>query len=479
MPYLTKSKYLLGQQCLRLLWFANKRLLPEVSLADQHRFDQGHEFETYVYKLFPDGVDLSDVKGKENITRTQELVKSKKTIFEAGVEFEDLYVRSDILEFSSDGWNLYEIKSSTKVKPQHIPDLAFQKYVLEKAGIEVKRCFVLHLNKEYVKNGDIVPSELVSKEDVTEKVELVDIVEADIQRYLEIMKQENEPEITISKNCNKPYECPLKQHCWGTLPTNNVLHLTNWRQYWKFFEEGIIDMKDIPQEIELKPKDEVIRSAALKCNVAVSKEEIKHFLGKLKFPLYHFDFETFDTAIPIFDQSRPYQKIPFQYSLHKQHEDGTVEHYEYLADGTCDPRIELLERLENRIDGTGSVVVFNKSFEISVFTKLAEDFPEYVPLINKVLGRIVDLATPFQNFYYYCPTQKGSYSLKKVLPAVTGKDYSHLEVNNGAEASVQYFNTHIKKKGRDNGVLRKHLLSYCCLDTEGMVWIVDELRRVV
>lgn len=479
MAQLTKSKYLNGEQCQRLLWFADRKKLPEVSLADQHKFDQGHDFEKYVYLLYPEAVDLSKFRGKENIEKTQEAIKEKKTIFEAGVQFEELFIRADIFEPDRDGWNLYEIKSTAEVKKQHIPDLAFQKFVLEKAGFKINKCFVLFLNKEYVKDGGINAPELVSKEDVTEQVELINNIEENAQTYLDTIKDECEPPITISVNCNKPYPCSLKEHCWGTLPTNNVLHLTNWRQYWNFFHQGIIDIKDIPKETELKPKDEVIRTAVLKCQVVFSKEHIKHFINTLHYPLYHFDFETFDTAVPLYDKSRPYQKIPFQYSLHIQQEDGKLEHFEYLADGEEDPRLKLLEQLKNEIKETGSVIVFNKSFEIMVLTKLAEDFPEHKDWIQNVLDRIVDLAVPFQNFYYYCPTQKGKYSIKQVLPAITGKGYDNLEINNGGDASITYFNSHIKNKEEVGDKLRQDLLNYCGLDTEAMVWIVDELKKLI
>jgi hypothetical protein len=454
-------------------------MLPEVSLVDQHRFDQGGEFEEYVYKLFPDGVNLSDTKIKENLEKTKVLLKEKKTIFEASIQHKNFFLRADILEPKKNSWNLYEIKSTTKVKKHHIPDLAFQKFVCEKAGLKIKRCFLIHLNNEYVKEGEIEPEKLITKEDVTQEVIKITDIEKNSAKYLEVMQEKTEPPINISMNCNKPYPCPLKEHCWGTLSTNNVLHLTNWRQYWKFFSNGIIDMKDIPKTEGLKPQDEIIRTAALQCKAMVSKEQIKRFMEILRYPLYHFDFETFDTAVPIFDNSRPYQKIPFQYSLHIQQANKKLEHFEYLAAGDEDPRIKLLKQLKKEIKGEGSVVVFNKTFEISVLKKLAEDFPEHADWIQNVLDRIVDLAVPFQNYHYYCPTQKGSYSLKKVLPAITGKGYGHLEIDNGMEASVQYYNSHIKDKLEIKDDVRENLLRYCELDTEARVWIVNELEKLI
>lgn len=478
MTLLTKSKYLLGLQCPRLLWYSNKKLTPEPSLADQHRFNQGSEFEKYVKLLFEQGTELGDLDYEENLIQTNNLIQDNKTIFEAGIQHGELFCRADILEPTENGWNLYEIKSTSKAKPHHVTDLAFQKYVLEQAGLNIVNCYVLHLNKEYVKQGDINPEELVDKTDVTNKVNSIDNIAENAELYLKIIKQEQPPEITISKNCNKPHECSLKQECWGTLPEANVLHLTDWRTYWKLFQEGITDLNEITEDTKLKPKDQIIKEAETKREVIVNKDEIKKFLDKLQFPLYHFDFETFDTAIPIYDQSRPYQKIPFQYSLHIQHEDGKLEHYEYLADGNEDPRIKLLEQLKDEIQGKGSVMVFNQSFEKGVLKRLAQDFPENEEWIKDMLDRIVDLAEPFQNFHYYCPSQKGSYSIKKVMPAITSKGYDELDINNGGDASVMYFNANIKNK-EVNEKLRQDLLEYCGLDTEGMVWIINELEKLV
>jgi len=479
MAILTKSKYMNGLQCPRLLWFANKKQLPEITLSDEHKFSQGHDFEEYVKKLYPDSIDLNEMDFKENLDKTKQLVEEKKTIFEAGFMLDNLFVRSDLIIPTKNGWDLCEIKSTTKSKPQHIPDLAFQKYVLEKAGLKINKCFLIFLNKEYVKKGEINPKELIIKEDVTDQVNLIDDIEKNAQIFLNTIKQEDSPEICIGMNCNKPYDCPLKKACWGTLPENNVLHLTNWRVYWKLLDEGIEDIKDIPKGTKLTAKDQIIIEAIKENKPIISKEHIKHFLSSLNYPLYHFDFETFDTAVPIFDNSKPYQKIPFQYSLHIEQKDGSTEHREFLANGENDPRSELLEQMKNDLEGTGDIIVFNKSFEISVMKKLAEDFPEHDKWLQKAIGRIVDLADVFRPFYYYNPSQKGKYSIKKVLPAITGKSYSELEINNGADASMLYFYSHIKTKLENKKEIRKNLIKYCCLDTEGMVWIIERLKNII
>lgn len=480
MNYLTKSLYMSGQQCPRLLWFSSRNQLPELSLYDQHKFAQGREFEKYVKKLFPDGIDLGNLNHGENIRETLNLIHQGKTIFESSMVYKNLFSKSDILELSTGGWNLYEIKASTEVIKEHIPDLAFQKYICEKNGIKIKNCFIEYINKDYIKQGNVIASELVLQEDVTGKVNQIDDIEENSERYIKIMEQGEPPEVSISKKCNRPYGCPLKDECRGNLPEYHVLQLTNWRKYWELFEDGILDIKDIPKdEIFSSSKDRVIKEAVDGNKIIINKDKIRNFLKKLQYPLYYLDFETFDTAIPIFNQSRPYQKIPFQYSLHIQDENNKVKHFDFLARREKDPRPELLVRLEKEIGQTGSVVVFNKTFEIGVLKKLAEDFPEYESFIKNTINRIIDLAGPFRNYDYYNPIQKGSYSLKAVLPAITGKSYSNLEIDNGTDASMKYFYSHIKADLKNIDGIRNNLLKYCCLDTEGMIWIIEELNRIV
>ncbi|MCJ7789728.1 MAG: DUF2779 domain-containing protein [Candidatus Atribacteria bacterium] len=477
MNYLTKSLYMSGQQCPRLLWFSSRNQLPELSLYDQHKFAQGREFEKYVKKLFPDGIDLGNLEHGENIKETQNLIRQSKTIFEASMVYKNLFFKGDILEFSTDGWNLYEIKASTEVKKEHIPDLSFQKFVCEKSGINIKKCFIKYINTEYIKRNSIDPIDLVLKEDVTEKVNQVKNVEENSEEYLRIIEQGNPPKILISKNCNNPYVCPLKKTCWGNLPEYHVLQLTDWRKYWELFEDGILDIKDIPKNVKLSPKDQLIKKAVDENKILITKDKISDFLKDLQYPLYYFDFETFDTAIPIFTQSKPYQKIPFQYSLHIQDENNKVNHLDFLAQGEKDPRPSLLRKLKNEIGKTGDIIVYHKSFEIGILKDLARDFPENKDWIENIIDRIVDLEEPFKKLYYYHPKQKGKTSLKVVLPTITGKDYSDLEISDGTDASMQFFYSHIKPELSNLEKIRGNLLNYCGLDTEGMIWIIEELKN--
>jgi hypothetical protein len=479
-PLINKSKYMRGQQCPKFLWLYNRNKLPEPTLTATHRFNQGHNLEGYVKQLFPTGIDLKDIRDiDDNFAKTKQLIKDGKTIFEAGIKAEHLYLKADILEPDGDGWNLYEIKASTKVKPEHYSDLAFQKHVCIKAGLKVNKCFVIYLNKEYVKNGEIKPEELITKKDVTKKVDSIRNIEENIRKYLKIIQSVEEPEAKKSKNCTSPYECPIKKECWSDLPEHNVFELSS-KTAWELFDiGGVIEIKDIPPDFVLNPKDRVIFNACNENKTQISKDNIKYFMDSLNYPLYYLDFETFDTAVPIYDRSKPYQKIPFQYSLHIQNEDGKTDHLEFLNEDNTDPRPKLLKSLENQIGKDGNVVVYNKTFEIERLKALKEDFSEHRDWLENVINRIIDLASPFKDFDFYDPLQEGSLSLKKVLPAVTGKDYSDLEINNGEDASILYFYSHIEPRFVKKEEIRENLLKYCCLDTEGMVFIVEKLAKLL
>ena len=219
----------------------------------------------------------------------------------------------------------------------------------------------------------------------------------------------------------------------------------------------------------ISDKQGIQHACEQKNEVYIHQEGLKHFLNTLKGTLYYLDFETFSTAVPLLDGTKPYQQIPFQFSLHVN-----GEHHEFLGD-KLDCRLEFLKELKKVLGSTGTIVTYNQSFEIGRLRELGAAFPEYKDWVESVVVRIVDLIVPFRQFHYYNPKQKGSCGLKKVLPAITGKDYSHLEINDGGTASLSYLNM-IYNNGPD---VRNNLLKYCELDTEGMVWIVDELRGLI
>ncbi len=480
MTLLSKSKYLTGLQCPRHLWIAvnDKEKLPEFDAATQKRFDVGHELEEYAKKLFPGGIDIPTDDFNENLQLTQALLKEEKPLFEPAFMIDDLYSRGDILVPNEDGWDVIEIKSATEVKEVNLHDVSFQKHVYEKCGLKIKNCYLMHINNEYVRDGEIDPSKLLIKTDITSQVdEYIVGIEDRIKKMKEIISDPILVENKIGPHCTDPYECPLIDDCWSFLPEGHVFQLYNARKTkcFSLIEDKIYALKDIPSDFKLNDKQGIQIKCEKSGETHVNKEAIKHFLNGLEYPIYYLDFETINPAIPMFDGSRPYQQIPFQFSLHVVKSPGSkVEHHEFLYSGNSDPREEFASALKKVIGSSGSVVVYNQSFEISRLKELALFLPSCKEWVSDVIYRMVDLLVVFRGFAYYNPKQEGSASIKKVLPAIVGKDYSSLEISEGGDASLTYL-----ENFGDIASVEKDLLEYCKLDTMAMVWIVEKLEEIV
>ena len=478
---LSKSKYLNGLQCPRYLWIACNEpdKIPKPDAAMQHIFDQGHLVGELAKKLYPGGIDVPDESFRENMTLTSELLNQRKPLFEAGMLFGRIYSRVDILApVNREEWDIIEVKSSTSVKDVNIHDVSFQKLCWENSGVKIRRCFLACINNQYVKHGEIIPELLFAIHDITEEVSAASIeLEAKIAEMLEIIDSTVCPEIGIGPHCSNPYECSLTE-CWEGLPEHSVFTLYyGGKKSHELYGSGIQSIADIPAGYKLNDKQRIQCDCVVSGKSYIDAGQIREFISSLRYPLYFLDFETINPAVPLFDGTRPYQNIPFQFSLHVQTVPGAeTRHYWYLADGPQDPRPELLVKLHDALGLDGSIIAYNKSFEEGCLRDMAEAFPEYAGWVEDMNSRMIDLIIPFRSFSYYNPLQKGSASLKSVLPAISGKGYEGLAIAEGGEASLRYLDiTYGEVTEEEKLQTRQDLLTYCGLDTEGMVWIIEKL----
>ena len=482
---LSKSKYLNGLQCPKYLWVLlnEPERIPEPDTVTQYIFDQGHLVGELAKKLFPDAIDIPTDDFMDNLRQTEQLLQQRHTLFEAGILAGDLYSRIDILNpVNEDEWDIVEVKSSTSVKDVHIDDVSFQKHCCEKAGLKIRTCKLGYINNQYVKNGEIDPKELFILEDISTQVEKMGGgIEERALNLLEVISNKTCPEVTIGKHCLAPYECPLRAGCWGFLPENSIFDLRGGKtKQFSLYEQGIISIKDIPNDIPLSRQQQIQKECVITGTTHVEKKEIRLFLDMLKYPLYYLDFETMGPAIPIYDGVRPYQTIPFQFSLHiVENDESEPVHHSFLADGIEDPRPQLLHELQRLLGSEGSIIAYNSGFEEGVLKELVKAFPEYTDWLEGILIRIVDLLFPFSNFHYYHSSQKDTASLKKVLPAITGKGYEEMGIGAGMDASIAYERiTYGNATEEEIARVRSDLIKYCKLDTEGMIWIVDKLKKM-
>lgn len=487
-PLLTKSSYTSGVDCQAFLWLKinDPSRIPELNSEAKNRMEQGTIVGELATKLYPEGINVSS-DFKENITQTQSLLSKRKILFEPGFQAETpegkIYARLDILvPVENDEWDIIEVKSGTKVKPINIHDVSFQKYVCEKSGLKIRKCFLCHINNEYVKNGEINIKELFKIEDICEKVDEKSVYLGNkIKELFDVMKLKECPKVTPEEILEAEYENIAIDEFYDSLPEENVFQLYRIRKKkaMDLYQRGVIKIEDIPDNFKLTDKQNIQRNQAGKNTHHADKEKISSFLNKLEYPLYYLDFETFGTAIPLFDKTKPYQQIPFQFSLHIVKKKGDKpEHISFLADGTEDPRPEFLKMLKENLGYKGSIVVYSESFERGRIKEGFEAFPDYEEWGNEILDRIIDLLHPFKNFHFYHPKQKGSASIKKVLP-IFSEDvkYDDLIITNGSDASISYYKSHFEDVPlEEKEKIREALEEYCELDTLAEILLVEGLE---
>ncbi|MFA5316080.1 MAG: DUF2779 domain-containing protein [Dehalococcoidales bacterium] len=488
MAFLSKSKYLIGLQCPKLLWhhYNAKDKLPPTDTETQALFEQGHEVEKLAQALFPGGITIGEEADfRKVVDLALPLLEKRKPLFEAGFISNDICARVDILVPSGDGeWDIVEVKSSTSIKGINYYDVAFQRHCLEGAGIKISRCYLMYINNQYVRKGSIDSRQLFIKEDITKEIEEYAAgIEEGLNKMRETIASKECPDLKIGPNCLDPYECVLKPACWGFLPEDNVLtfYRLNKKEAFKLIDKGVFDIKDAPAGMALTGCQSIQRECVKSGKLHINKAEIADFLSQLEFPLYFLDFETFGLAIPPYDNSIPYRQVPFQFSIHLwETPDSKPVHHTYLADARKDPRPEILSRLKGLLGKKGSIIAYNMSFEISRLKECAEAFPEYRGWVNEITPRFMDLLVPFRGFHYYHPSQRGSASIKRIAPPLTDKSYEKMEIGEGGLASAEYVRvTFGDVLGSDRRRVYEALQKYCEFDTLVMVDIIKGLRKLI
>lgn len=480
---ISKSTYLKGLQCQKLLWHLKHKpeLFEEQKNESDPILEQGNAVGVLAQRLFPGGIGISwDLPISDRIRETQKAIPKMLPIYEATFSSEGMYCQVDILSPAPrDSWDINEVKSTTGVKDVHLPDISFQKHACEASGLKIRRCNLVHIDSDYIRRGDISPKDLFAVEDVTGLLKPhQETIEDNLAEMRNTLGLKSAPKIGIGPHCNDPYECPLIGHCWKHVPTHSVFDLyRGGKTAWELHGDDVLGMADIPDGFRLTPIQRIQVESVRQGKPIVDSKAIRCFLAGLKYPLHFLDFETINPAIPLFDGTRPYQQIPFQFSLHIQDKPGAEpRHVSWLAGSPDDPRPRFLEALKGALGTKGDILAYNMSFELGVLNALTTAFPKHGSWLAKVGKRFVDLLMPFRNFHYYHPDQHGSCSIKDVLPALTGKGYDGMEITDGGTASSEFMRvTYGDVSDAERTKVRGQLEQYCQLDTLGMVWILEEL----
>ena len=485
---LSKSKYCKSVQCNKALWLSQYNFDVATEVDNQSILDNGTQVGELAKKIFGSYTNIDFQENfSEMVNKTKEvLMQVPNVITEASFCYNNNFCSVDILKNDEDGFEVYEVKSSTEIKYIYLDDISYQVYVLSNLGYKIKKASIIYINNQYVRQGNLELEKLFNIEDVTiVALNKQEEVKNNIIKINQYMEQAEEPKRDIDMHCFKPYKCEYWEYCTKHLPKNNIFTIREMRNNDKMrlYKQGIYDFKNIINEdINEKYKQQIEFEISDKYPY-IDKERIRDFLKNFYYPLYFLDFETFQQPIPKYDGIRPYMQIPCQYSLHYiEYENEELHHKEFLAEAGVDPRRKLAEQLVKDIPTNVCVLAYNMRFEKMVIKELAEVFEDLRDTLIKIHDNIQDLMIPFYERMYYCKEMQGSYSIKYVLPALFPNDdeldYHRLPVvHNGSEAMSVFANLNEKSK-EEQEIIRKGLLEYCKLDTLAMVKIWEKLKAI-
>ena len=483
---LSKSNYLEGINCKKSLWFSKfNQELRKNNEQKQYRFEIGNKVGSLAREYFGRGFQPKSKYYEIEMAfkETFDYINNGGKLIYEGMGFnkdKKVFALADILIKQNNEWELIEVKSSTSIKDYHVDDLSFQYYVFKSLGLNITKLSVLHLNKNYSKGDKIEISKLFFKSDITDEVlKNGNLISLHIRELIEILSLKKEPKIEVGSHCK---DCQYREHCWRDYPKYNIYNIFNGKKAEEIQKKNnSVDIKKLSPREYPKGNKLIDINAFLSGNIFIDKKEIKKFINTLVYPYNFLDFETFGPAIPILKNSKPYENLPFQFSLHiQENENDAIKHFEYINKKIKDFRLEFAEKLLKNIKSTGSVIVYNQSFEKNVISSLAKLFPEIKNDLLNINNRMVDLLKPFRSRNLYSPEQNGSASIKNVLPVFTNKTYENLDIKDGMEVSINYeifFNNELTSKEKD--IFFQDALKYCKLDTYAMIDLLKVLKNKI
>lgn len=437
-------------------------------------------------KLFPNAIDVAEESScfEEALDITKRVLRTGRAVFNGCFTSSIGAAKADIIvPLNDDFKELLVICPTRGVHPLFIEKIAHTAAVLLKNGIELRRISLLKPNPDYRKTDMFDPQRYFIKQVITGRIAArIHEVEDNVSDIFKVIRLPHPPEQVYDKHCYNPQVCMFFENCWGILPDFNILSLyRGGKKAKKLMEAGILDLSQISNDVELTEKQQIQVIATKTGEPFVNKRAIKQFLKKLKYPLHFLDFETIAPPVPLFKNTKPFEMVPYEFSLNIQDESfADVKTINYIAENVEDPRPEILKILSVQIKSEGSIVAYNAGFEIACLRDCVRAYPEFTEWFEGIRERMVDLLKPFKSLDYYHPEQRGSASLKAVLPCLTGVSYSRLAIKNGDQAAECF----LKMMGDDVSAeekvaIKRQLEEYCFTDSIGMLWIIEALKKLV
>lgn len=478
-----------GFQCHKNIYLSvhQKNLVPKVTPELQALFDQGNAVTVEARKRFPEGVlvDNAAFDFFGSLKKTRELLKARTpVIFEAAFEYQGCYARADVITYNeeSQAWSIIEVKSTLKVKEEHLDDVGLQVWIMANAGLLIEKISLMHLNS-LCKYPDL--KNLFVEQDITDELRGRHLTIAPrLNEIFKALKSDHEPVVDIGAHCSKPRDCQFLDYCRNEkkIPVPSVFSIPGlYEKKWEFYNRGLVHLQDIPAG-ELNEKQQTCLNSLKTETRFVDVEKIRTGVSDWKFPLIFLDFETISPAIPRYPGTGPFAQVPFQFSVHSlESPDAEPIHFEFLCTEESDPRPTLIPSLISACDGAGSVVAYYGKFEAGRIQDLEDFAPEYKERLKAIRMRIVDPLPIFREAVYD-PAFSDSYSIKYVGPAILGGEYGYsgMLVGDGsaAQRAFEEVLADSTPESRKNE-LRNALLKYCEKDTFVMVGLVKWLYKLI
>jgi predicted RecB family nuclease len=445
--------------------------------------EQGREVGLLAHRLFPGGIKVDGSGLDEAIRITKELVANPEVpaIFEGAFHSNGVVVKTDILRRKEGRWRLVEVKSTTDLKEHHTEDVAIQAYAVSRSGLDLGSVWLAHVNRDYVfAGGEIDPRQFFLFRNLTRRAQsLQPTVALQLRSQFRVLELPDPPDIPPGPHCIDPVVCEFFSHCNPPKPEDYVGYIPRIHAsaMERLEELGVDSIHDIPADFELSEFQRRV-CTAMQTGQPWFGEELKTEVEGLKYPLYFMDFETVNPAIPGFPGMRPYDPLPFQWSVHVLRESAREpEHYDFLAAEGNDPRHAFIASLCEVLGEKGSIVVYNQQFESQRLWELAGWVPEYAERIRGIQRRLWDLLPVVRNHVYH-PAFGGSFSLKAVLPALVPEmSYEGMQVANGQAAGLAWEAMIAANNGSERDAKRRALLAYCGQDTLALVRLLEVLRH--
>ncbi|MEI6835684.1 MAG: DUF2779 domain-containing protein [Candidatus Falkowbacteria bacterium] len=501
MKFITKTIYLQFIACPKNTWLQlNKpELAASFALSDFEKslVAKGNLVELWARKLFSQGVMVEEFGHLGHEITQKHLAEKSPVIFQSTFIKDNFFSKNDVLEYDSatDSWNLYEIKGTNTLNENenenladHIDDAAFQLVILQDLGIRINKISILHLNRDYIRGEEIEVRDLFLVEDVSETVkDRITLTTEKMKLAARFLSYEDES--ALECQClyrGRSNHCSTFSYSHPEVPVYSVHDLSrignSKKKLANLVDSNIFSLEDISNH-HIFSKTQQNQIAVHKSQLPlIDLESIRSELATLVYPLYFLDYETYPAAIPLFKGFKPYQQIPFQFSLHVlRSENSELEHFEYLQTEAVDPSLGIIESLKKIIGPVGSIIVWNKKFEQGINAALAKRHPDDAAFLNDINERVYDLIDIFQKQFYVHHGFKGKTSIKNVLPVlVPDLSYKSLEIQKGDVAMEAWYEMVFGDlTPEEKTIISKNLLDYCCLDTYAMYAIWQKLRELL